>query len=513
MGLIEPYSAIPSWEGYKYQGNVALFVALSKQRDILLNHGSLDGYELQIEGQEDFSILKDGVYKSLHQVKLGKVDLGEEDKFAFIVEVLENGADCGYFHVNPRESIPTDFIDKACSAISNLLMEFQPPIVSKKDLHCGDNPDEYIVLEFVTQNHKKHTKYSLIKNRTDGMNDRISVVEATRTMSNELRQHLTTIDTKKGLFLTSHPGKKEDEMFVKEWPQKFNDSRAIRDQGIQIIKAIIMNLHSDWTFADDKYCGFLYDQGIRLIEQRVTDVFIQGDKNEKCLISFEDIRKQVFWDYYHDFSNVNTEFKYYLLLEKIDNVFSEFRQSECNQNDCAQCKDAQSCNLLKQFKKWSGRGNKEKHQFVFNLLLQEPTFEITEIPNNETIKIQLMELVKDISRLSLNEKNVIAASLNEEIYWLSLDDSRTKETLRKKIQKGLKETTDKSFLYECRTLITSFLKNQEFKVEGSDVTILENEQLKEIETMISSNIDEERENCNKPQTIRLINAEQARGEL
>lgn len=280
MGLIEPYSAIPSWEGYKYQGNVALFVALSKQRDILLNHGSLDGYELQIEGQEDFSILKDGVYKSLHQVKLGKVNLGEEDKFAFIVEVLENGADCGYFHVNPRESIPTDFIDKACSAISNLLMEFQTPIVSKKDLPCGDNPDEYIVLEFVTQNHKKHTKYSLIKNRTDGMNDRISVVEATRTMSNELRQHLTTIDTKKRLFLTSHSGKKEDEMFVKEWPQKFNDSRAIRDQGIQIIKAIIMNLHSDWTFADDKYCGFLYDQGIRLIEQRVTDVFIQGDKFE-----------------------------------------------------------------------------------------------------------------------------------------------------------------------------------------------------------------------------------------
>ena len=62
MGLIEPYSAIPSWEGYKYQGNVALFVALSKQRDILLNHGSLDGYELQIEGQEDFSILKDGAF-------------------------------------------------------------------------------------------------------------------------------------------------------------------------------------------------------------------------------------------------------------------------------------------------------------------------------------------------------------------------------------------------------------------------------------------------------------------
>lgn len=88
MGLIAPISAINSWEGYKYQGNVALYVILSHIKDILSKLDSLDGYEIQIEGEEDFALLKDGQYKSLHQVKLGAVDLDDNDKFAFIAEII-----------------------------------------------------------------------------------------------------------------------------------------------------------------------------------------------------------------------------------------------------------------------------------------------------------------------------------------------------------------------------------------------------------------------------------------
>lgn len=513
MGLIAPISAINSWEGYKYQGNVALYVSLSRIKDILLNQESLNGYEVQIEGEEDFALLKDGQYKSLHQVKLGTVNLDDNDKFAFIAEIIQNGADLGYFHINTRKSIPTDFLEKTCSIISNLMVEFQKQVVSKDDLSASDNPDDYIVLESVTPVHEKATKYSIIKYVTGGKKDCTSVEDAIVSINSELQQHAEEIDNRKRLFLASHPSEIEDKSFVEEWPLKFDNSREIKEQGVQIIKDIIMFVQPGWTFADDRYCGFLYNQGIRLIEQYVTDFFIQRNKNGKCLISFVELNDIIFHDYYHDFADGNTEFKYYLMLKKIDGVFSAFKQSSCNQNDCTQCVQYTTCNLLKQFKEWSNREDEEKHQFVFNLLLQEPTIEISDLPNRETIKIQLIELVKDVSKLSLNEKNVIAASLNKEFYWLSLDESRSKETLRDKIQKGIRENADKSFLYECDTLITSFLKNEGFKLDGSNVNILEKEQLEEIRTIVSTNIDDERANCNKPKIIRLVDAVQAKGEL
>ena len=513
MGLIAPICAINSWEGYKYQGNMALYVALSQIKDILLSNESLDGYEVQLEGEEDFALLKDGMYKSLHQVKSGTIDLDDNDKFAFIAEIIQNGADLGYFHVNKRKNIPCDFLQKASSVILNLLVEFQKPVASKEDLADTDNHDDYIVLEQVTVNHPKATKYSIIKYNTDGKKDRTSVENAIKSIITELQYYSDEINNRKTAFSSYDPSGVEDKCFVEEWPIKFDDVNEVKEQGVQIIKDIITFSQPTWTYADDMYCGFLYDEGIRLVEQYVTDYFVQKDKNDKCLIPFSEIRDILFHDYYHDIAGGNTEFKYYLMLKKIDDVFTFFMKSICSQNDCAQCTQNTTCNLLRQFKEWSVRGNQEKHQFVFNLLLQAPTVEISELPNNETIKIQLIELVKDVSRLSLNEKNVMAASLNKEFYWLSLDDSRSNETLRDKIQKGISENPDKSFLFECDTLITSFLKNESFKIDGSNVNVLEKEQLEEIRNIVSTNIEDEKADCNRPKIIRLVDAAQARGEL
>ena len=105
MGLIAPISAINSWEGYKYQGNIALYVTLFHIKDILFQGESLDDYNIQIEGEEDFALLKNSQYKSLHQVKLGAVNLDDNDKFAFIAEIIQNGAELGYFHVNLNNHI------------------------------------------------------------------------------------------------------------------------------------------------------------------------------------------------------------------------------------------------------------------------------------------------------------------------------------------------------------------------------------------------------------------------
>ena len=59
MLLIEPISAITSWEDYEYQGHVALYIALKSILDLLQNGISISGYDLLIVGEDDFSISKD----------------------------------------------------------------------------------------------------------------------------------------------------------------------------------------------------------------------------------------------------------------------------------------------------------------------------------------------------------------------------------------------------------------------------------------------------------------------
>ena len=99
MILIEPINAITSWEDYEYQGHIALYIALKNIYDLLQSGISISGYDLQIEGEEDFSIRKDSKYISLHQVKAGAVRLEQNDKFYFVIGILQNEAEYCYFQI------------------------------------------------------------------------------------------------------------------------------------------------------------------------------------------------------------------------------------------------------------------------------------------------------------------------------------------------------------------------------------------------------------------------------
>lgn len=65
------HSAIPSWSGYVYQGKVAIYHVLKIVHDNLVTNAGATfyNYKLEIEWQEDFSILIDDQYDSIHQVK------------------------------------------------------------------------------------------------------------------------------------------------------------------------------------------------------------------------------------------------------------------------------------------------------------------------------------------------------------------------------------------------------------------------------------------------------------
>ena len=69
--LIPPYSAIPSWEGFEYQGYCALYFVLKKIYDLIQKNEaeSINNFKLGLEGEDDFSIIQNDEYLSLRQVK------------------------------------------------------------------------------------------------------------------------------------------------------------------------------------------------------------------------------------------------------------------------------------------------------------------------------------------------------------------------------------------------------------------------------------------------------------
>ena len=126
MVLIRPYSAIPSWEGYKKQGHVALFIALQKIGDLLNENkrDDLSEFFLGIEGEEDIFIERGDGYLSLHQVKSGDSSFGQTDKFCFIISVLQYEAKRGFFHKSPKARLDSNFVKAADDMIKSLKVQY-----------------------------------------------------------------------------------------------------------------------------------------------------------------------------------------------------------------------------------------------------------------------------------------------------------------------------------------------------------------------------------------------------
>lgn len=139
-----------------------MYIAIKNILDLLQQDKSISGYDLQIEGEEDFSLRKDAKYISLHQVKAGAIKLEENAKFSFVIGILQNEAKYGYFHIANERPFPVDFVSSTLTYTGKLKDELKKKVVKKKDIPNTDREEDYIVLDKVSGNHKKADVYSLI---------------------------------------------------------------------------------------------------------------------------------------------------------------------------------------------------------------------------------------------------------------------------------------------------------------------------------------------------------------
>lgn len=173
--LISPFSAIPSWEGYEYQGHIAIFVVLREINSLLKNSIDINAskYLLEIEGAEDFSIKDGDKYLTLHQVKYGALALENKDKFCFLISILQYEAQKGYFHITSAKALPDDFTKVTSDTIKTLKNEFDGVIRNKNINISSDGQkqaeEDCIIIEAITANSAKGSKYSILRHVLSSM--------------------------------------------------------------------------------------------------------------------------------------------------------------------------------------------------------------------------------------------------------------------------------------------------------------------------------------------------------
>ncbi len=122
-----PHTAITTWDGFVYQGKIAIYHVL----ELLEDPATSSGYDLQLDSLEDFAILDGNTIISLHQVKAKKSQNYNTYQEAF-VKLSEKAIKCGCGYA--RFHIAREIIDKTPLEIATT----HPPVklYSYENGHC-----------------------------------------------------------------------------------------------------------------------------------------------------------------------------------------------------------------------------------------------------------------------------------------------------------------------------------------------------------------------------------------
>lgn len=514
MKMIEPISAITSWVDYDYQGHVALYFSLKLIYEKQLAKESINDFSLQLEGEEDFSILEKNEFVSLHQVKAGKVTLYDNDKFSFIVEILENKATKGYFHVSDLGRVPNDFVLKTKNYISLLKKQLARPVIEKEKIPTGKTEDDYIVVDKVSGNYKKSDVYSLIKYQTKGSKNVLEVKKAVADINKELLIHENNIDKQLVSEKTKNPTIEEDNVFMEVYSERFNNATEIRNATYPIILRIISLAKPEFNvFADESYAKLVYDRLLLIMKERLNDVYIAKKKYGRCLISFIEIMRVIETDYHKQIETI--EYQYYLALCAIRDEFDIYPQLNKCGSVCGECLTRLECNLFKQLNKLFERNEADRRNVIRNLLLQTPkTGKSYDLPSSDLIEDLLLNVLQEINIMQLSDKDTfIAVKDGKKTYRLSLDGSRRVEKFLNKLQDEISVSESKSLLYECDAIITDRLSEKNLMIDGDNISVLSPIELEDIAGISSSSIEDIKNDCNKPKIIELIDKAGALGVL
>ncbi len=516
MVLLESISAITSWEDYEYQGHMALYIALKEICYLMVELGNVEGYDLQIEGEEDFSIRKNTQYITLHQVKAGAIRLKSNDKFAFIIGILQNKAKYGYFHIANGKRLQSDFVSSTLYHIDELQKELSKDVKERKDISNPDEEKNCIIVDEISGNHEKGSAYSIIKYVSENSKDSNKIKSIISNIKDELNKYRTDIISRIESAKKEKPLLSDDQVFLDTFREKYDNVKQIRQKAYDIIVEILGKTHPEYTFANVDYAALVYDQLFLYMKNRITDFYIKKNKNGKCILTFGEIVNQVTVDYHEKIDTIS--YQYFQVLRSIRDAYAEYPNeswNNCREINCKDCKSSAACNLFKQINILNAKSNEDKNRIIRNLILKTPTVgKSNNLPQDSLISNLFLHLLDEIKAMELRKNNAYEAIVDKnKVYRLTLDSSYDICEFQKNLSKELENEIDKTLLYECDVLITDRLCGENLLFNGGYVNILTEKELNEISEMTSFTVENMKKDCNRPKVIRLVDKNRALGEL
>lgn len=520
--IIAPISAIPSWEGFEYQRHIALYVAL-KQIWEELDSDNMDGiklYKLGIEGEEDFSIIKDDKYISLHQVKQGIINLEDTDKACFILSVMQYNTDFAYYHITPSVSIPFDFVEKTKKVIDTLLIELNKKVKTKeefieeikeqenlsgKKIKKGDAlyksiEQKYILISKITYNSSKGSLYKILDFVCNGDKQKNNVIKVIDEVILELSKYKKKLSGKCDSYIWD------------VYNERFENPKSVIQNSCKIIEKVLKKVKPEGSiFYNECYYQFIYDKLVLFSKDMISKHNTRSKKNS-CKIEFFRMFDLIIQD--HKAESNTSEYHYYELLQTINDVFNKYPTSartDCIDNDCTICVGVEECNLYCQINEIRSKSYEDQKDFLYKLLLRTPK---NNLPRDSVINNFFITLLKKIDCLKYNNSNIILAEKNEEFYRLTLDENEYIEDLTEQLTKELNlQNADKLLIYESDVLITDRLNKSDYTYNQNNFNVIGTNELNEIEDITSDSIERQKINYNKSKIMRIISKDIAEGEL
>ena len=275
--LIRPFSAMASWQGYEYQAHVAIYVVLKKIEETLTMKMTVDSLLLEIEGAEDFSIKNNDQYISLHQVKSASISLNDNDKFAFIISLLQYNAQNGFYHIAPGTPIATDFVEKTIKVIDELLIKLDQKIKKTSEVKKSEY-DNYIIFDMIKSNSKKGSVYNILDYICQGDKSEKNINKAIALFKAELNTYRDRLMVDQS-YVT-------DSSLFKVWDESFENINNVKEKSFEIIENILRQSKPEWEkLIDKKYISFLYDQTFLFVKNKINDDTISKTGGIKKVLS------------------------------------------------------------------------------------------------------------------------------------------------------------------------------------------------------------------------------------
>lgn len=329
------HDATPTWNGFNYQGKVAIYVLLRE-----LNNDNIDSYNnyfLELEWLEDFSIKKGDTYISIHQVKAYNKSNFSKYKdaiFSLIKKLIDYDLEIkAYIHSwnNINNWNEENIKNKFNEGINSLIEKFETYTINEKKLKKFVN--KFINKKQMTDI-EKILKNEIIKYSDDNKIRKLKEDNNLEQIKKIIKKIINIIEQKK---ISLYKNFTKDDNFkvvmnnLKSEIHEIEDINTLIKNEIEIYYKKQGNDHKINAFNIEK----VFENFLGKIDEHIIQRHKNFQQDEKLVISFSEINNILEEDLEHPSK------KY--LLYHLKNIFNDTRNKYCNFH-CQKLKVQENCN-------------------------------------------------------------------------------------------------------------------------------------------------------------------------